>query len=92
LGGSISERRVHELQILRAGRRIGARVGVEEHEAAGFENYDLSLGELLESVVLTAFAGRRPLSDSARERAAELMRIYGLDLDSIPGALAEERG
>jgi predicted DNA-binding ribbon-helix-helix protein len=56
------------------------------------EYYDLSLGELLESLVVTAFAGRRPLSDSARARAAELMRIYGLDLDSIPGALAEERG
>jgi hypothetical protein len=47
---------------------------------------------LLESLVVTAFAGRRPLSDSAMARAAELMRIYGLDLDSIPGALAEERG
>jgi len=56
------------------------------------EYYDLSLGELLESLVVTAFAGRRPLSDSAMARAAELMRIYGLDLDSIPGALAEERG
>jgi predicted DNA-binding ribbon-helix-helix protein len=55
------------------------------------EYYDLPLGELLEDVVASIFAGRKPFSDAALSRAAELMRIYGLDLDSMPGAHAEER-
>jgi predicted DNA-binding ribbon-helix-helix protein len=55
------------------------------------EYYDLPLGELLEDVLVSVFAGRKPFSNAALARAAELMRIYGLDLDSMPGAHAEER-
>jgi hypothetical protein len=43
------------------------------------ELYDLSLGDLLEGIVLHAFAGRSPFSTGSLRRIAELERIYGLD-------------
>lgn len=55
------------------------------------ELYDLSLGELVEELALGAFAGRKPFSDSALARIAELMRFYGLEL--APARLpVEEEG
>jgi predicted DNA-binding ribbon-helix-helix protein len=56
------------------------------------ELYDLSLGELLEDLVRDAFRGRKPFADVALAQIAELMRIYGLDIDAMPGADAAERG
>jgi hypothetical protein len=43
---------------------------------------DLSLGGLLEGIVLHAFDGRTPFSPETLRQIAELKRIYGLDLDS----------
>jgi predicted DNA-binding ribbon-helix-helix protein len=56
------------------------------------ELYDLSLGELLEDLVRDAFRGRKPFADVALAQIAELMRIYGLDIDTMPDADAAERG
>ena len=46
------------------------------------ELYDLSLGDLLEGIVLHAFEGKSPFSDETLRRIADLKRIYGLDLDA----------
>jgi hypothetical protein len=46
------------------------------------ELYDLSLGDLLEGIVLHAFAGRAPFSAESLGRIAELERIYGLDVEA----------
>jgi hypothetical protein len=46
------------------------------------ELYDLSLGDLLEGIVLHAFDGKCPFSEETLRRIADLKRIYGLDLDS----------
>jgi hypothetical protein len=46
------------------------------------ELYDLSLGDLLEGIVLHAFDGKVPFSEDSLRRIADLKRIYGLDLDS----------
>ena len=43
---------------------------------------DLSLGDLLEGIVLHAFDGKTPFSAETLRQIAELERIYGLDLDS----------
>jgi predicted DNA-binding ribbon-helix-helix protein len=56
------------------------------------EFYSVSLGELLEEIVASTFAGRRPFSEAAMARAADLARIYGLDLESLSSAHVEERG
>ena len=44
--------------------------------------YDLTLGDLLEGIVLHAFDGRSPFEKKALQRIADLKRIYGLDLDA----------
>jgi predicted DNA-binding ribbon-helix-helix protein len=58
------------------------------------EFYDLSLGDLLEDLVLSTFAGRNLFSDAALALVTELARIYGLDSGSyrpaVLGAPARE--
>src|SRR5438445_12250313 len=46
------------------------------------EYHDMTLGDLLEGIVLHAFDGRHPFSEETRRRINELKRIYGLDVDS----------
>jgi hypothetical protein len=46
------------------------------------EYHDLTLGDLLEGIVLHAFEGKPPFSEESLNRISELKRIYGLDLDS----------
>jgi hypothetical protein len=43
---------------------------------------DLSLGDLLEGIVLHAFDGKCPFGEGSRRKIKELKEIYGLDLDS----------
>jgi hypothetical protein len=46
------------------------------------EYHDLTLGDLLEGIVLHAFDGRLPFSTASLERIQELKKFYGLELDS----------
>jgi hypothetical protein len=46
------------------------------------EYLDISLGDLLEGIVLHAFDGKAPFSEKTRKRIGELKNIYGLNLDS----------
>ena len=46
------------------------------------ELHDLSLGDLLEGVVLHAFEGKAPFGASSLRKIVELKRVYGLDLDA----------
>ena len=46
------------------------------------EYHDMTLGDLLEGIVLHAFDGRHPFGDETRKRIADLKRIYKLDLDA----------
>src|SRR5205085_11205619 len=46
------------------------------------EYHDMTLGDLLEGIVLHAFDGQHPFSAETRERIADLKRIYKLDLDA----------
>lgn len=46
------------------------------------EYHDLTLGDLLEGIVLHAFDGKAPFSRRSLERIRQLKRFYGLDLDS----------
>jgi len=48
-----------------------------------FADYrDLTLGDLLEGIVLHAFDGKCPFSQESLRRIGELKKFYGLDLDS----------
>lgn len=41
---------------------------------------DLSLGDLLEGIVLHAFEGKAPFSEETLRQVADLRRVYGLGL------------
>ncbi len=44
--------------------------------------HDLTLGDLLEGIVLHAFDGKCPFQPASLQRIQELKKFYGLDLDS----------
>jgi hypothetical protein len=46
------------------------------------EYHDISLGDLLEGIVLHAFDGKAPFSPASLERIQQLKKFYGLELDS----------
>lgn len=46
------------------------------------EYHDMSLGDLLEGIVLHAFDGKTPFEKATLARIQQLKKIYGLDLDA----------
>ncbi|TIO74925.1 MAG: hypothetical protein E5X74_15575 [Mesorhizobium sp.] len=44
------------------------------------EHRDMSLGDLIEGIVLHAFEGQAPFSPATLETIGQLKRIYGLEL------------
>jgi len=43
---------------------------------------DMTLGDLLEGIVLHAFEGKTPFSQESLARIRELKKVYGLNLDA----------
>jgi hypothetical protein len=55
------------------------------------EHFDLSLGELIECMVLHAFDGERVFGDETLAKIAKLKSVYGLDLTAANAhGLAED--
>jgi hypothetical protein len=46
------------------------------------ELFDMSLGDLLEGILLHAFEGKSPFDEETRKRITTLKEVYGLDLDA----------
>jgi len=46
------------------------------------EYHDITLGDLLEGIVLHAFDGKAPFNPASLERIQELKKFYGLELNS----------
>ena len=46
------------------------------------EYHDLTLGDLLEGIVLHAFDGKTPFTQASLNRIKDLKKFYGLELDS----------
>ena len=46
------------------------------------EYHDMTLGDLLEGIVLHAFDGKCPFGADSLKRIKDLKKFYGLDLDS----------
>ena len=44
------------------------------------EVHDMSLGDLIEGIVLHSFEGKAPFGTESRKKIAELRKIYGLTL------------
>ncbi len=57
------------------------------------EYHDLTLGDLLEGIVLHAFEGKAPFGRETLARIAQLKAVYGLDLRAADShRLVEHRG
>ena len=54
------------------------------------EYRDMSLGDLLEGIVLHAFEGRSPFDPATLEKIAALRAVYGLELDATDSHRLEE--
>jgi hypothetical protein len=46
------------------------------------EYFDLTLGDLLEGIVLHAFEGRSPFDEETRQRIEALKQVYDMDYDA----------
>ncbi len=46
------------------------------------EYHDITLGDLLEGIVLHVFEGKRPFGEPSLEVIAGLKKVYGLELDA----------
>jgi len=56
------------------------------------EHLELSLGELLEGIVLHAFEGQAPFSTKTLETIGKLKDVYGLDLCAADSHQLRESG
>lgn len=55
------------------------------------DSLDLSLGDLLEGVVLHAFEGKAPFSPATRKKIAELRKVFGLTLTAADAHQLKEK-
>lgn len=55
------------------------------------EYLDMSLGDLLEGIVLHSFEGKAPFSPDLLEQIAKLKQVYGLDLTAADSHKLVER-
>ena len=56
------------------------------------EYHDITLGDLVEGIVLHAFEGKSPFGAESRKVIADLRRVYGLDLTARASHKLQERG
>ena len=55
------------------------------------EYTDLTLGDLLEGIVLHAFEGKAPFSSETREVIAQLKSVYGCELTALDSHKLKEK-
>ena len=56
------------------------------------DSLDITLGDLLEGIVLHAFEGKAPFSPATRRKVAELKKIFGLNLTAAQAHQLKEKG
>jgi len=80
--------RKHVVERVQTGVRMEKRLLKVLRAFADFN--DITLGDLLEGIVLHAFDGKCPFSKNSLERIRELKKFYGLELDSSASHLLIE--
>ena len=76
----ISEQPMLRVERVQTGVRIEKRM-LKVLKALA-ELFEVSLGDLLEGIVLHAFEGTSPFSKEAQQRIATLKEIYGMEYDA----------
>jgi hypothetical protein len=56
------------------------------------DSLDITLGDLLEGIVLHAFEGKAPFSAPTRKKVTELKRVFGLTLTAAHAHTLKEKG
>ena len=56
------------------------------------DSLDLTLGDLLEGIVLHAFEGKAPFSKATLVRVTELKKVFGLTLTAADAHQLKEKG
>ena len=84
-----SGRKKHVVERVQTGVRLEKRIlkvlkGLAEY-------HDITLGDLLEGIVLHAFEGKSPFGAPTRKVIDDLKRIYRLDLDASSSHALSER-
>lgn len=78
-----------EIERIQTGVRMERRLLKVLKALAQYKN--MTLGDLLEGIVLHAFDGKQPFTRETLETIAELKAIYGLDLDAHASHRLKER-
>jgi hypothetical protein len=81
---------VHSIERVQTGVRIEKRL--LKVLKAFAEYHDLTLGDLLEGIVLHAFDGKCPFAAKSLARIRDLKKVYGLNLDSTASHKLMEAG
>ena len=82
--------RMKEITRVQTGVRLESRL-VKVLKALATE-LDLSLGDLLEGIVLHAFEGKAPFGDATQVQIERLKAVYGLDLTARDSHQLREGG
>jgi hypothetical protein len=70
----------YEVERVQTGVRIEKRI---LKVLKGFAEYhDITLGDLIEGIVLHVFEGKQPFGEASLKKIAELKKVYHLDLDA----------
>jgi len=72
----------HRLEVQRVQTGVRMEKRILKVLKALAEYHDITLGDLLEGIVLHAFDGKLPFDETNRRRIAGLKRFYHLDLDA----------
>jgi len=79
----------YEIERVQTGVRMEKRI---LKVLKGFAEYrDMTLGDLLEGIVLHAFDGKAPFGAESLARIRELKKFYDLDLDSRASHQLQEK-
>jgi predicted DNA-binding ribbon-helix-helix protein len=79
----------HAIERVQTGVRLEKRVLLVLKALAGA--HDLTLGDLLEGIVLHAFEGKAPFGTDSLAKVAALREVYGLDLTAADSHLLVEK-
>jgi hypothetical protein len=75
-----SDRKIVEVERVQTGVRMERRILKVLKALAEYKN--MTLGDLLEGIVLHAFDGKAPFNAGTLRKIAELKAVYELDLDA----------
>ena len=79
----------HEVERVQTGIRVEKRI-LKVLKAVA-EERDLTLGDLLEGIVLHAFEGKAPFSKETLAKVAQFKSLYGLDLSAADSHQLREK-